>query len=183
VTASGCSARHADGNRCRHGGADQPARPGQGQQAVAVSGYKGERTVLLIPSDFPTLKALGDVGADMLQRIGINVDTQYVDWGSMLQRLAKTDPVEQGGWSIFHTYWSGLDQLDPAVHVSIRGTGRAASLRLPTSARLDNARRLVDRHDTGSTERIAAAIQVQVFEDVPYIRWGRSCHPPSPIDR
>lgn len=148
------------------------------KQAVAVSGYKGERTVLLIPSDFPTLKALGDVGADMLQRIGINVDTQYVDWGSMLQRLAKTDPVEQGGWSIFHTYWSGLDQLDPAVHVSIRGTGRAASRGWPTSARLEQLR---DDWLTATTpeaqKRIAAAIQVQVFEDVPYIPLGQILPP------
>ncbi|MGD0105192.1 MAG: hypothetical protein ABSC06_14285 [Rhodopila sp.] len=34
-------------------------------KAIAESGYRGERTVLLIPSDFPVLKALGDVGADL----------------------------------------------------------------------------------------------------------------------
>lgn len=74
------------------------------KRQVAASGYNGERTVLLVPSDFPTLKALGDVGADMLKRIGMNVDAQYADWGSVLQRLAKADAVEQGGWSLFHTY-------------------------------------------------------------------------------
>ena len=110
------------------------------KRAVAKSGYKGERTVLPVPSDFPVLKALGDVGADMLKRIGINVDPQDSDWGSVLQRLAKTEPVEQGGWSVFHTYWSGLDQFDPAVHVSIRGNGRAASRGWPTSAKLESLR-------------------------------------------
>ncbi|WP_158924929.1 ABC transporter substrate-binding protein [Acidisphaera sp. S103] len=147
-------------------------------RAVTASGYKGERTVLLVPSDFPTLKALGDVGADMLKRIGMNVDAQYADWGSVLQRLAKQDPVEQGGWSIFHTYWSGLDQLDPAVHVSIRGNGKAASRGWPTSPRLESLRNewlystsLPDR------QRIAALIQEQVFIDVPYIPLGQTLPP------
>jgi peptide/nickel transport system substrate-binding protein len=144
------------------------------KREVAVSGYKGERTVLLVPSDFPTLKALGDVGADMLQRVGINVDARYVDWGSALQLLSKTEPVEQGGWSIFHTYWSGLDQLDPAVHVSIRGNGRAASRGWPSSAQLERLRdEWLAATDLGAQQRIAAAIQLQVFQDVPYIPLGQ----------
>jgi peptide/nickel transport system substrate-binding protein len=44
------------------------------RKAVSASGYNNQRTVLLIPSDLPTLKALGDVGADLLKRIGMNVD-------------------------------------------------------------------------------------------------------------
>jgi peptide/nickel transport system substrate-binding protein len=147
-------------------------------KAVTAAGYNGERTVLLVPSDFPSLKALGDVGADMLKRIGMNVDAQYADWGSVLQRLNKQDPVAQGGWSIFHTYWSGLDQLDPAVHVSIRGNGKAAARGWPTSERLESLRNewlfsasLTDR------KRIAAEIQEQVFIDVPYIPLGQILPP------
>jgi peptide/nickel transport system substrate-binding protein len=147
-------------------------------KAVVASGYKGQRTVLLVPSDFPTLKALGDVGADMLKRIGMNVDAQYADWGSVLQRLAKQDPVEQGGWSIFHTYWSGLDQLDPAVHVSIRGNGKAAPRGWPTSERLEALRNeWLFSTDPADRKRIAALIQQQVFVDVPYIPLGQILPP------
>jgi peptide/nickel transport system substrate-binding protein len=147
-------------------------------KAVAASGYKGERTVLLVPSDFPTLKALGDVGADMLKRIGLNVDAQYADWGSVMQRLAKQDPVEQGGWSLFHTYWSGLDQLDPAVHVSIRGNGKAASRGWPTSERLESLRtEWLFSPDVVDRKRIAALIQEQVFADVPYVPLGQILPP------
>jgi len=147
-------------------------------KAVVASGYKGERTVLLVPSDFPALKALGDVGADMLKRIGMNVDAQYADWGSVLQRLAKPDPVEQGGWSIFHTYWSGLDQIDPAVHVSIRGNGRAASRGWPNSPRLEALRdEWLFSTDLADRKRIAALIQEQVFIDVPYIPLGQILPP------
>ncbi len=144
------------------------------RRAVASSGYKNEKVVVLIPSDFPTLKALGDVGADMLKRIGLNVDVRYSDWGSVLQLLAKTEPVEQGGWSVFHTYWSGLDQFDPAVHVSIRGNGRAASRGWPTSAKLEALRNeWLFAMDLAEQKRIAEQIQQQVFVDVPYIPLGQ----------
>ncbi len=134
--------------------------------------------MLLIPSDFPVLKALGDVGADLLKRIGINVDAQYADWGSVLQRLAKQDPVEQGGWSLFHTYWSGLDEFDPAVHTYIRGNGKAASRGWPTSAKLEQLRNdWLFATDLADRKRIAAQIQQQAFLDVPYIPLGQILPP------
>ena len=147
-------------------------------KAVAASGYQNQRTVLLIPSDFPTLKALGDVGADLLKRIGINVDAQYADWGSVGQRLAKQDPVDQGGWSLFHTYWSGLDEFDPAVHTYIRGNGKAASRGWPTSAKIEQLRNdWLFATDLADRKRIAAQIQQQAFLDVPYIPLGQILAP------
>jgi peptide/nickel transport system substrate-binding protein len=144
------------------------------KRAVAAAGYRGERAVLLIPSDFPTLKALGEVGLDMLGRAGINVEPRYTDWGSMLKLVANTGPVEQGGWSVFHTNWSGLDQFDPAVHVWIRGNKEAASRGWPDSPRLEELRQqwLFADEDT-ARRRICEDIQRQVFVDVPYIPAGQ----------
>jgi len=39
---------------------------------LAAAGYKGERVVLLAATDFPVLKAMSDVCADMLQKAGLN---------------------------------------------------------------------------------------------------------------
>jgi peptide/nickel transport system substrate-binding protein len=144
------------------------------KRAVAASGYAGEKAVVPVPSDFPNLRALADVGVDMLQKAGVNVDPHYTDWGSMLQSLAKMDPVEQGGWSAFFTYWSGLDQFDPAVHVWIRGNGRAASRGWPTSPKLEELRDAwLASTDPAEQKRIAADIQRQAFVDVPYIPLGQ----------
>jgi peptide/nickel transport system substrate-binding protein len=148
------------------------------KKSVAASGYNNERAVLLVPSDFPVLKALGDVGADLLKNIGINVDAQYSDWGSMVQRLAKPDPVDQGGWSLFHTYWSGLDQFDPAVHVYLRGNGKAATRGWPTSEKLEVLRdQWLFSGDDAERKRIAAAMQEQAFVDVPYAPLGQILAP------
>ena len=145
---------------------------------VAASGYKGERVVLPVPTDFPSLKALGDVGADMFHRIGLNVDYQAMDWGTVLQRLASMEPVEKGGWSAFHTYWSGLDQLNPAVNGSMRGNGRAAGRGWPTSPKLEALRdEWLAAKDLGSQQRIAADMQLQAFVDVPYVPLGQLLAP------
>ena len=144
------------------------------QRAVAASGYQGERAVVLVPSDFPSLKALGEVGVDMLHRAGIAVEPRYTDWGSMLGLLAKTGPVEESGWSAFHTNWSGLDQFDPAVHVWIRGNGNAASRGWPDSPRLEALREeWLFAADDAARKRLAEDIQRQVFVDVPYIPVGQ----------
>ena len=41
---------------------------------------------------------------------------QWKDWATLVQRREKTDPVEKGGWSIYHTSWAGLDMINPAGH-------------------------------------------------------------------
>jgi peptide/nickel transport system substrate-binding protein len=144
------------------------------RQDIAAAGYKGEKIAIPVPTDFPSLKALGDIGADLFQKIGLNVDYQASDWGTVLQRLAKQDPVEQGGWSAFHTYWSGLDQLNPAVNASLRANGRAAGRGWPTSPRLETLRdQWLAADGLAEQQKIAADIQRQAFVDVPYIPLGQ----------
>ncbi|WP_370688730.1 ABC transporter substrate-binding protein [Roseomonas sp. GC11] len=144
------------------------------RREVAASGYRGEPAVVLAPSDFPNLKALADVTADLLRRVGITVDYQALDWGSTLGRLARTGPVSEGGWSAFGTFWAGLDQLDPAVHASLRANGLAGPRGWPTSEKLEALRASwMEQADQGERLRLAAEMQRQAFEDVPYIPLGQ----------
>ncbi len=144
------------------------------RRALAAAGYRGERVVVPVPTDFPTLKALGDIGADLLKRIGFQVDYQAMDWGTAIQRLAKMDPVDQGGWSVFHTFWSGLDMLDPAVHQYLRANGRAARSGWPASPALESLREdWLAAEAEPERVRLAQSIQRQAFEDLPYIPVGQ----------
>ncbi len=142
--------------------------------AVAASGYKGERVVVLGASDIAASKALSDVGQDLLKRMGLNVDYQVSDWGTIVQRRAKMDPVEAGGWSVYHTFWSGLDHFTPAGHAFLRGNGKAAGPGWPSSPVLEDLRaQWFVAPDLAAQKAIAAKMQLQAFQDVPYIPLGQ----------
>ena len=84
------------------------------KQALLDAGYKGEKIVLLGPADYPATYALALVAADTLRRVGMNVDLQTSDWGTVVQRRSSRKPPEQGGWNIFFTYLNGTNNFDPA---------------------------------------------------------------------
>ncbi len=144
------------------------------RRELEAAGYKGETVVVLSPADIPTAKALADVGADLLRRLGMHVDQQSMDWASLVGRRTKAEPVGQGGWSVYCTSWSGRDQLDPVGHVFLRGNGRAAGPGWPSSPALEALRQDWLRAPDLATQRaVAARIQVQAFADVPYVPLGQ----------
>ncbi len=103
------------------------------RKLLAESGYKGEPVVLLVATDVAITKAQGDVTADMLKRIGMNVQYAALDWGTVGQRRAKKDPPEQGGWNIFHTWHAGADCVNPAPYIALDASGDTAWFGWPKS--------------------------------------------------
>ena len=83
------------------------------KKALEAAGYQGEKVVLMAPTDQPQNKAMSDVTADILKRVGMNVDYQATDWGSVVQRRSLTKPPAEGGWNLFVTGFSGLDFFTP----------------------------------------------------------------------
>jgi peptide/nickel transport system substrate-binding protein len=144
------------------------------KKEMAAAGYKGEKVVLLAPSDIQSAKMLADISNDVMRKIGLNVDYQAMDWATLVQRRAKKDPVERGGWSVFHTSWSGIDQANPVGHVFLRGNGEAATVGWPSSPRIEELRtQWLQAPDLAAQKKIAEAIQLQAFQDVPYIPLGQ----------
>jgi len=154
-----------------------PAQPdfAAAKRAFEAAGYKGERIVLLHATDLSSVKTLGDVAADMLKRAGLNVDIQAMDWGTVVQRRVKKDPIAQGGWNAACTYWSGQDHLTPAGHVFLRGTGeKGGNWGWPESPALEALRDAwFAAPDLAAQQKIAADIQRQAFIDVPYLPLGQ----------
>jgi peptide/nickel transport system substrate-binding protein len=140
---------------------------------IRAAGYQGERVVVLVPSDFPTLNAFSLVAADMLRNCGLNVDVQATDWGTVVQRRASKAPLDHGGWSVFCSTLTGLDTASPAVHPALRGNGSAAWFGWPTAPKLEALRdQWFAAPDLAAQRRIAAEIQAQAFVDVPYLPLG-----------
>ncbi len=145
---------------------------------VAEAGYKGERVVILSPTDYPWLEAFCQVTRDLLLKLGLNVDYQASDWGTVVQRRASKEPVEKGGWSIFCTGWEGLNTADPGGHYPILGNGANAWFGWPTSPRIEQLRTdWFDAPDDAARRRATDAIQAAVWEEAPFVPLGQFFQP------
>jgi peptide/nickel transport system substrate-binding protein len=143
------------------------------REAVRAAGYDGQRVVLIVATDSHAINAVSEVTADLLRRLGFNLDYVAADWGTMLQRRASREPVERGGWSIFHTLWNGVDILNPAVNTMIRAGGRSAWFGWPEDAELERLRASwFDAEDLTAQLRISDALQARAFEVLPYVPLG-----------
>ncbi|MSP48345.1 MAG: ABC transporter substrate-binding protein [Alphaproteobacteria bacterium] len=76
---------------------------------LAESGYKGEKVVVLIPSDQQIIRDLSIVTVQNLREVGFNVEDVNTDWGGLLARRAKQEAPEAGGWSVVHTWGFGFE--------------------------------------------------------------------------
>jgi peptide/nickel transport system substrate-binding protein len=148
------------------------------QRELKAAGYKGEKVVLLAATDFPVLKAMADVAADTLKRAGLNVDYVATDWGTVVTRRAKKEPVDQGGWSAFCTAWAGADQINPAGHISLRANGDKAWFGWPDDPKLEALRdQWFEAPDVAAQAAICAAMQQEALISVPYIPMGQYLQP------
>ena len=144
------------------------------REALRRAGYAGERVVLMAASDNPWLSALGEVGADLLRRLGMNVDHVVSDWGTVVQRRAKREAPDQGGWSMFHTTWSGLDMVNPTVIQPLRANGSKAWFGWPDLPQLQALHDAwLEAPDLPVQQRIAAEIQREALAQVPFLPTGQ----------
>lgn len=110
-----------------------PRKYEEAKKLLAEAGYKGEPIVLCVATDVQITKAQGDVTADLLKKIGMNVDYQALDWGTVGARRAKKDPPGQGGWHIFHSWHAGADCVNPAPYTALDCSGDTAWFGWPKS--------------------------------------------------
>src|ERR1700712_364849 len=143
------------------------------KKALEKAGYQGERVVLMGATDQPTNYPLALIAADMLKRVGVTVDYQATDWGTVVQRRAIAKPPAEGGWNLFCTGFSGLDWFTPASHLPLRGNGQNAWFGWPTLPRLEELREAwFNAPDSVAQKKVGVEMQKQAFEDVPFYPLG-----------
>jgi len=107
------------------------------KRLLAEGGYKGEPVTCIVAQDQSITKAMGDVTADLLKQLGMNVDFVATDWGTTGTRRAMKNPPGQGGWSMFHTWHAGADCINPAAYTAIRANGDNAWFGWPNSPEVE----------------------------------------------
>lgn len=100
-------------------GAEGYARPNleRARSLLQEAGYRGERIVFVTTTDLPPIGRMAEVVTANLRRIGMNIDLQVNDWGTVVTRQPRKDPPDQGGWNLFVTYASGPTMQHPLTNI------------------------------------------------------------------
>ncbi len=148
------------------------------KRELAAAGYKGEKIIYLEPTDVPRINAIAEVGADMLRKLGMNVDVIATDWGTTVQRSVSRQPPEKGGWHMFAAFSGGYDMSTPGSHQLMRGNGENAYNGWPTLPKLEALRdEWLFAEDETDGRALARKMQEQALQDVPYLPLGSYYQP------
>ena len=160
------------------GSAVMDGRLDEARALLRASSYDGRKVVIISPVDNPTLAPLGAVTADLLQRIGMNVDLVATDWGTVVARRASQKPPAEGGWNIFHTTAVSPEFATPATHQPLRGNGRAGWPGWFTDGRMEDLRTAwFSAADLAAERKLAAEMEQEAFDAVPYVPLGQFRQP------
>jgi peptide/nickel transport system substrate-binding protein len=144
------------------------------KKMIAEAGYKGERIVVMDAVDQPVVHSQALVVADLLKKLGLNVDLQAMDWGTLVTRRASKEPLDKGGYNVFATGWVGADLLDPVLNLPLKTNGDKAWFGWPNDDKLEALRgQWIKATTLAERKKLAAAIQERAFEVVPYLPTGQ----------
>ncbi len=145
------------------------------QAAIKAAGYKGERITLMAPSDQASLMAIAQVTNALWQKLGLNVDFQVMDWGTLVSRRVKQDaPGQGGGWNAFCTTWAGLAVTNPGSSFPLQGSGRKGWLGWYDNPAMVALRdRWFEATDLAAERAICEAMQREAFANPPFLPLGQ----------
>ncbi|MEI7711441.1 MAG: ABC transporter substrate-binding protein [Rhodospirillales bacterium] len=138
------------------------------------AGYAGETLVFMHPTDQLVYHAVATVAADAFRKIGMTVDEQLVDWGTVVQRRPSKEPPSKGGWGIFPAGAPGPEFADPLLSNPMRSNGPKAWFGWPEDERIENAHAAwIDAASDAERRKIEADYQLAAFDSVPVIPCGQ----------
>jgi peptide/nickel transport system substrate-binding protein len=146
------------------------------KQLLAEAGYKGERIVVMAPSDIPTTNAASLTTAAQLRKLGVNVDLQAMDWGTLTSRRSVKDPPSKNsaGWHIFHTRAGFQELKDPWGQANISTACEKAWFGWPCSPRASKAREELANPTPGTEafKRTVTEYHTALMENIPFVPLG-----------
>jgi peptide/nickel transport system substrate-binding protein len=135
------------------------------KRLISESGYAGEKIVLMSP-EIPEFHAIAEVARALFQQLGLNVDYQAMDWGTLSSRARSTDPAVRAGWGCYGVGWAGLWPSNPGSNVPLSGVKPNPKVEALRDA-------WFDAPDLPAQQAIAAQIQVLALQEPPFIPLGQ----------
>ena len=142
------------------------------------AGYNGERIVLFHPTDQVFYNPMISVAAAAFRAVGLNIDEQSVDWGTVVQRRTSHEPLDKGGWSMFPAGFPAGEHTDPLLATGIRGNGKKAWFGWPDDAKLEELREAwIDTTDAAVQRKLVEELQARALDLVTIIPVGQYLPP------
>ena len=136
--------------------------------------YGGEKIVYLHPTDQLAYNAFSTVVVDAFHKVGLNIDDQMTDWGTVVQRRPSKEPLEKGGWSMFPAGAPGPEWVDPLLANTLRSNGSKAWFGWPDDPVLEAAYDAwLDAPNDAERRRQEVLFQTAAFNSVPSIPLGQ----------
>jgi peptide/nickel transport system substrate-binding protein len=148
------------------------------RRMLREASYAGERIVCMHPTDQTFYDAFTSVAVAAWRAVGLNIDDQSMDWGTIVQRRTSMEPPEKGGWSVFPAGFPAAEYRDPVFASNLRGNGRQAWFGWPEDPEVERMREAwMDGTDEAELRKLDQAIQARSFETVPFIPLGQYLPP------
>jgi len=144
------------------------------KQLLQEAGYDGTPVVLMHQTDTALHNNLATVAKPQLEKAGIKIDLQPMDWQTLVSRRTKKDPPDKGGWSAFFTSWGATDVLNPVSAAFLNASCDKATFGWPCDEALEKLRDAYAKEtDPARQKAIAEQVQLRVIEYPTHVPLGQ----------
>jgi peptide/nickel transport system substrate-binding protein len=135
----------------------------EAKKALEAAGYDGTPVVIMQATDLPVVSNFSLITAQSLRNAGFEVEVQAMDWATLTSRRASREPVDKGGWNMFHTWWIGADVTNP-MGIAFSGDPEKGWFGWPKDEELETLRSKFARALTEEEKKeTAAKVQERLF--------------------
>lgn len=145
---------------------------------VKEAGYDGTPVILMHPTDLAILANLPPVAKATMEKIGLKVDMQAMDWQTLVGRRAKRDKPGEGGWNAFITAWASVDNANPLTTPFLNAACDKALFGWPCDEEIQTLRNAYAREaDPAKQKALVEKIQQRVAQSPTHIHLGQYYRP------
>ena len=144
------------------------------RQLLKEGGYDGTPVVLMHSTDLAVLANLAPVAKSLMEKAGMKVEMQSMDWQTLVSRRAKKDPPTAGGWNAFLTSWVAGDILNPVMMGFLNASCDKAMFGWPCDAEMEKIRDQFAREtELAKQKALAEASQLRLVQYPTHIPLGQ----------
>jgi len=145
---------------------------------VKEAGYDGTPVILMHPTDLTVLANLAPVAKDLMEKIGLEVDMQSMDWQTLVARRNKRDKPSEGGWNAFITAWASVDNANPLTTPFLNAACDKALFGWPCDKQIQALRdKYAVETDPAKQKALVEQIQERMAEAPTHIHLGQWYQP------